>query len=94
MEFKIGDKVNISSYRKSLNNNIWTDGYLSGNRFDGIKENGFVKSIREVGKHDSEYYWYTVGWEDGSENVYKGNDLVLNISWYRDKKINNILNDL
>jgi hypothetical protein len=27
------------------------------------------------------------------ENVYKGNDLVLNISWYRDKKINNILND-
>jgi hypothetical protein len=62
------------------------------NRFDGIKENGFVKSIREVGKHDSEYYWYTVGWED--ENVYKGNDLVLNISWYRDKKINNILNDL
>jgi hypothetical protein len=35
----------------------------------------------------------TVGWEDGSENVYKGNDLVLNISWYRDK-INNILNDL
>jgi hypothetical protein len=35
------------------------------NRFDGIKEkNGFVKSIREVGKHDSEYYWYTVGWEE------------------------------
>jgi hypothetical protein len=24
----------------------------------------------------------------------KGNDLVLNISWYRDIKINNILNDL
>jgi hypothetical protein len=40
---------------------------------------------RRVGKHDSEY-WYTVGWEDGSENVYKRNDLVLNISWYRDKK--------
>jgi hypothetical protein len=35
------------------------DGWISsGNRFDGIKENGFVKSIREVGKHDSEYYIY------------------------------------
>jgi hypothetical protein len=42
MEFKIGDKVNISSYRKSLNN-IWTDGYLSGNRFDGIKKMVLLK---------------------------------------------------
>jgi hypothetical protein len=90
MEFKLGDKVNISSNKKSLNNNIWTDGYFSGNRFDGVKENGFVKSKQS----DSKYYWYTVGWEDGSENGYNENDLVLNISWYRDKKINNILNDL
>jgi hypothetical protein len=59
------------------------DGWISS-RFDGIKENGFVKSIREVNMIVNIIGIPLVGKME--ENVYKGNDLVLNISWYRDKK--------